>query len=506
MKFYATGRFQRNPPSGAIFPCAVLAFDNWNDFGVRTLRDVCVYRTASEVILNSSVKILSSDPSKTDPENNATILPLEFDTLDDSYCSLGQDLKYYEQLRDAGAEIYEPYLRGLRDVVFNAQIGAEFRNVPKFGSSFLRFSEAEKAFREAPSLFSQVIAQKSFVFQFWCRVPGAQGEHRVDFDFSEHPTGLYRTAVLIGRNGTGKTQFLARFALAMSGLGEKRPEHGFLPNRPSFSRVIAVSYSVFDDFSRPSEGKQTFSYKYCGICAPVQTLPGEIEGAPPSPPAQTVGATFLSQPELRDRLQRSLESIREQQREASWASILSILLEGQFDVSSAKESLAFYDGLSSGQRILVAVITDIVAHIVPDSIVLWDEPELHLHPEIFSALARAFDHLLNEFDSYAIIATHAPLLLQETTARQVRVFDRTGNIPRIAPLTVESFGENLTVITDEVFAMPGSEHNYRAYLTKLAEGKTVEEVEAMFPQGLPLQARAFLRALRTPPIPGEPTI
>ena len=44
---------------------------------------------------------------------------------------------------------------------------------------------------------------------------------------------------------------------------------------------------------------------------------------------------------------------------------------------------------------------------------LFDEPELHLHQNATANTMRMFYRLLEEFNSYAIIATHSPLIIQE---------------------------------------------------------------------------------------------
>jgi hypothetical protein len=493
MKFYKVSYPRKSPHQGASYPCGVLVRDGWNDFGYHTLWAVYLYASEDHLIYQGGIKILQKNPDAESEALHSTHLPDEFQELDDLYCSLGSDLKYYETLKAAGTEIYIPYLRGLRDVAVDSAIRDNFYHLEGFHKSLLRFSEAEKAFREAGSLFDLDVVNRAFVFNFSCRVPGATNPHDVSFDFSPHPTGLHRNLVLIGKNGTGKTQFLAQFARAMSGWrSESDPEYGFTPERPSFSRVIAVSYSVFDDFARPPEGSRTFSYKYCGIREPNAEESGASEGQVPSMSPRS-GARFLSPERLQQKLVSARQLIRDSDREGHWKDILKILLEGTVDPpEEAFEDLSFYDQLSSGQRILVAIMTEIIAHIAEQSIILFDEPELHLHPEVFVALARAFDRLLDDFDSYAIIATHSALLLQETLSRQVRVFRRRGNSPIVSPLTVESFGENLTAITSQVFAVDGAQNNFRAHLDKLMIGRTVDQVQALFPLGLPLQAKAYL--------------
>jgi len=496
MNFYETRFPRKSPPADASYPCVVLVNDNWDDFGYCTFWTVIIYRSTTEKILESSVKILQRDTNKPTEAKATTEIPSIFSSLDENYCSLGQELKYYEDLRLAGEDIYIPYFKALRDAAYNSSIGTQFLHVKGFRQSLLRFSEAEKAFREAISLFTSSVVDRSFCFRFRCTVPGADRPHDAEFDFTPHPTGLHRTAVIIGRNGTGKTQFLAQFARAMSGWrSASDPEQGFLPQRPSFSRVIAVSYSVFDDFVRPTELSRTFSYRYCGIREPNTDTTGTQE-VDVHTLKTDLGARFLSPDKLKEKLQNARRLLGILEREGRWKDIITILLEGTIELTEESfEDLSFYERLSSGQRILVAVMTEIVAHIAEQSIILFDEPELHLHPEVFAALVRAFDRLLHEFDSYSIIATHSALLLQETLARQVRIFRRRGISPIVAPLTVESFGENLAMITSHVFAVDGAQHNFRAHLDKLMAGRTPEQVEALFPMGLPLQAQAYLKSI-----------
>lgn len=483
MNFYEVKFPPTETPLNVVFPCALLSIDNWDDFTYSTTWGIHVYREADVKILESVIKILQRDPKYPTKALRSTTIPANFTELGTDYCSLGQDLEYYEKLKAAGPDIYEPFFKAVRDAAIYPEIAAEFEQMAGFQKSLLRFSAAHKAFSEARSLLTGRKFMSAYRFDFQCVVPGAQAPHVVSFDFSHHPTSLHRMSVIVGKNGTGKTQFLAEFARALSGLNDSNdPEHGFTPKRPNFDRVIAVSYSVFDDFTRPPEDSRTFSYKYCGI------------RTPDGPTGE--GAKFLSREQLKQRLQKARDSIVAQNRESRWKEILEILLECKFSETDAEfASIAFYDHLSSGQRILVSIITEIVAHIVPQSIILFDEPELHLHPEVLSSLTRALDLLLSEFDSYAIIASHSALLLQEILSRQVRIFRRDGNMPIVEELTIESFGENLTSITGEVFAMDREEHNFRAHLDKLSREFPAERIEALFPRGLPLQAQAYLRAI-----------
>lgn len=488
-------------PKDIRYPYVALVDDYWNDFGYTTLWHAYIVFGPDQVFPLGDVKILQKDPDAEVKARNNTNLPNRFYSLSEDFCSLGQDMEYYTNLKELDESISTPYFAALRDCVYNPSIAEDFKDLEGFGLSLLRFSEAEKAFQEAGGLFRATpTVEERFKFEYSCLVRSAINPHRVSFDFSPHPTGLNRMTVIIGRNGAGKTRYLASMAQALSGLGKRRADGlGFTPQRPAFSRVIAISYSVFDDFTRPTSEERTFSYKYCGIRAPQTKAEADLV-LEDDQDIDEKEPRFLSTSELNTRLRKSHERILALHREVQWNRIVSILLNDVSAIPTYESvKLSFYDQLSAGQKILVMVLTEVVAEIAPESIILFDEPEMHLHPDMLTALARAFQQLLAEFDSYAIVATHSPLLLQETLSRQVRIFRRRGTQTIVDPLMIESFGENLSNITREVFAVDGTSSNFKGHLSELLKGKSPGEVEAMFPLGLPLQAQAYLQALYKAP-------
>jgi ATPase subunit of ABC transporter with duplicated ATPase domains len=76
----------------------------------------------------------------------------------------------------------------------------------------------------------------------------------VDFDPEDKVPG--RIACLIGRNAVGKTQVLASLATDLTQIARKAEKEvkerddRFHGKRPLFTRVLAVSYSAFDKFTR----------------------------------------------------------------------------------------------------------------------------------------------------------------------------------------------------------------------------------------------------------------
>lgn len=513
MKFYLVSAY-KTPPANAVFPCALLREDTWNDYGIRTLWNLRYYPSRQKRIEIGDVKIMRighAEPGLTSP----------FTTLGTDYVSLGQSLDYYRRLGDLGEDVFRPLLNALRDVVLKPSLRRRAREDDVFKTSLLRFSEAQKALEVgrdylfSPEADPELGRIGDFEFTFETTLPGAAAPHVLSLDFRPDDTGLHRIAAVIGRNGTGKTQVLAQFAKAMSGLAEERkdPPWSFSPERPGFSRVMALSFSVFDDFERPHEGR-SFSYSYCGVRRadppPDPDAPLPHDGGADGPPGlgTDYGALHAGPPEyalrtpaeIREGLRRALARIKALERTQEWQTALQTVFADTVELRSlVQRGKLVEEGfarLSSGQRILMLVLSELVAGLEEEAIVLFDEPELYLHPDAVSALTRAIHELLHSFNCYAILATHSPIVLQEVPARQVRIFAREGDVPMVHALEIESFGESLSAITDKVFELTPAAQNYRTYLARLSENHSVERILAMFGEpGLGLHARSFLRAL-----------
>jgi predicted ATP-dependent endonuclease of OLD family len=105
-----------------------------------------------------------------------------------------------------------------------------------------------------------------------------------------------------------------------------------------------------------------------------------------------------------------------------------------------------------------------MAWIQPNTLVLFDEPETHLHPNAVASLFLVLTDILSSYDSYAVVATHSPVVIQEIPSKRVIVFRRTENITVAEPLHLESFGESVTELTRHVFETVEIENLYRRTL------------------------------------------
>ncbi|MFS0517820.1 hypothetical protein ACEYW6_24330 [Nostoc sp. UIC 10607] len=90
MKFYklqARRVSGKKPPQNAEYPCVVLFYDNWDDYGYKTYFDMHYYDDNANLQFKKSIKNLHIS------EYDTNIRQI-FDSLDKDYVSLGQDMEY----------------------------------------------------------------------------------------------------------------------------------------------------------------------------------------------------------------------------------------------------------------------------------------------------------------------------------------------------------------------------------------------------------------------------
>lgn len=164
---------------------------------------------------------------------------------------------------------------------------------------------------------------------------------------------------------------------------------------------------------------------------------------------------------------------------------------------SVSDASARFLSWSTGHKIALQVVASLVAYTDPRSLVLFDEPEVHLHPPLLAALMHVVRDILAEREAFAVIATHSPVVLQETPTRFVHVIRREGNITSTSTPEIETFGESLGTLTDIVFGLTSTSTSFQGLLQQLvSKHSELQVIEAHFePFGLSIQARAYVMSL-----------
>lgn len=504
-------------PKPSSFPAIFLTKDNWNDYGFLTSFSVSIQLTKhDERVELGFVKILEKNEATGD-----TKLPAgTFNSLGSQYCSLGQDYAYYEMLSSPRfMDFRDIYLKALRDVVYDDRIYEEFKTEPGFIESLLRQGSSNRALIDAKSLFGNQEVSSTYALEFETSVGG--GEFVTRLHFSDAELLPCRLIAVIGANGAGKTQLLANLANVVNADSKKRSdprfltEYGeFLGSDPKFSTVLMVSYSAFDTFEIPRSTPLSNFKKvgrgliYCGLRLPANEGGGEsgsnnISQARPSNSEDSQRLKSITG--ITEDFLVALEVAKEKDRKEIFESVVSILAEEPslkqlriLDLFDATESDAksLFNLMSTGHKIVLNIITHLVAYLQPNSLLLIDEPESHLHPPLLSTLIHAISVSLKHFKSFGVIATHSPVVLQEIPKSNVRLLRRHGMRTTVNEPAIETFGESIGALTSHVFNLGGSNRDYQYTLEKLLRNKSIDQIDDLFELGLSNQAFAYLTNLQ----------
>lgn len=496
------------------FPCVLLEHDNWDDYGYRTTCHATLFLQPNAPFGLGAVKVMHVDQRGTTAFPGPT-----FQHLPKGYASLGGGLDYYDQLYSLGAAVYRPLLRGLRDVVFNDSIKAAVEESEAFQVSLLRFSGAERTLVEGRRLFNQAQISRprrrntGFVFRLKTSLGIGSQPLRARFDFSREAGLPNRVNVVIGYNGTGKTKLLSNIATVVSGYGYLDKEAALaraagriVGNPPPFGSVIVVSYSAFDTFALPGRDEiekdrleregDLFGYVYCGLRERVQSIT--------TPDLGEEQYRVRTPTELQEEFLKALRMVRADDRRDEYRAAIATLLEdGSFQRSgltpltlegSESQVGAFFGDLSSGHKIVLKMVTELVAHLDRSrpTLVLLDEPETHLHPPLLSSLLRGLRACLDHFDGFAIVATHSPVVLQETPSRYVNVLRRLGPFSTLKAPDLETFGETIGVITQTVFNLDEGLADWPETLEAMAKERSLTKIEQALKNRLGFTARSYI--------------
>ena len=130
---------------------------------------------------------------------------------------------------------------------------------------------------------------------------------------------------------------------------------------------------------------------------------------------------------------------------------------------------------------------------------MFDEPETHLHPNAITTLISALYKLLEEFESYAIVMTHSPLVIREIKSNHVCIMERFENKSVIRKVQQETLGANISILTDEIFGNKDIPQYYREIISKLADnGKTEDDIiQAISTDNtpLPIGLQIFIKSI-----------
>lgn len=496
--FLITNRFG-NVPSGTK-NTVILNWDNWNDYSYYTIFGIEFVNNEGENIELGSVRIGYFGQKKGREEKTLKIND-HFERLEDNYFSLGTDDTYYENLNKLGDEPRNHILNALNDIALNPNIYEKAIKEDVTLDSLLRDISLSTVTNQYRRIATGGARLTNYGFSFY--FPQGQvktNPSKIDFQvIAEHnpPTNIH---IITGRNGVGKSHLLNGMVDSLLNDQKSDVSGKFVFNdliqTESFSNLICVTFSAFDEFQfHNKQINPQIKYHYVGLknLEKIKEIAGNSD----------------SNVNFADEFTSSVGLIISTSKKSRWKTVVKKLesdplfkdenfieLIDSYSSSNLKPIQEKFAKLSSGHKIILLTITKLVELLLEKSLVFFDEPETHLHPPLLSSFIRAFSELLTNRNAVCIMSTHSPIVLQEVPNSCVFKLSRTGRFAKFERLEIETFGENIGVLTNDIFGLEVTDSGFYNILKQLVrENDTYEEALGSINQELGIEGRAILRSL-----------
>jgi len=499
--------------------------DNWDDFGFKTIFTVTIYDKQGVVHDLGNVKIgyVGQTEGWTSEQ-----LPQQFPRLGEGYFSLGQDYGYYQKITEnLCPDCAKNLLIGLKDIVKdtnNLQIAekdAEKLKANSLNSVFVASLLRSVTSSVIKNQFSRILnggkplTEYDFFYEKLSneRYSGIKVEFEVDPDVK--PTSNIH--ILIGRNGVGKTTLLNNMVNAILPNRGEATDTGYFATsgftgpkalaEDYFGGVVSVSFSAFDPFDPPSaqiNSNDGICYRYIGLKTVNQLGYNDEDRLKKTAELckELVDSLKICL-SLSGKRQRWIDAVQKLESDVNFAdmnlcALVDVAVQDQTEdrrqLGMAAQSV--FSRLSSGHAIVLLTLTKLVETVEEKTLVLIDEPESHLHPPLLSAFTRALSDLLLNRNGVAIIATHSPVVLQEVPKSCVSILRRTRLNGCVDRPESETFGENVGILTREVFGLEVAKSGFYDLLAQsVQEGQNYEQILREYGGQIGFEGKAILRAL-----------
>jgi ABC-type multidrug transport system ATPase subunit len=501
LDFY-TIRFRQQPHK----PGVCLVDDGWNDFGFCTLYMMYFVDEFNNQFKIGYVKIGMSTGEA------ITSIPIEFNGLDETYFSLGQDKEFYNNLNKLGGDIRDSILKGMNDIASNLELFEKVIEYEVTKTSLLRDIKVFTVKDQFHRISKGGVPLTSYEFSY--RHTYNDNKDSVSFNFEVEPDSMPPTNIhaLIGSNGVGKTTIINNMIDSLLNDSATENKENYFYNslggdsEALFANTLFISFSAFDNtkhYQDKVDEEKGPLYSYIGLKNSV--IIEDDEEIDKDSNEKYIAKT----PEaLIKEFIESIKVIREntdKRKLHKWKEIIG-MIEGdmifksfglkELDLKKTSKLEQIFDELSSGHKIILLTITKLIEKVDEKSLVILDEPESHLHPPLLSAFVSALSNILISQNGVAIIATHSPVIIQELPRSCVSIIKRNSTNFSVNKPEIETFGENVGTLTREVFGLEVTYSGFHKILEGMVnEGKNYEEIIKDFNGELGIEARTILRSL-----------
>lgn len=249
----------------------ILSPDNWDDDGYKTLFNVNIYKDGEEygkfgrkILFENQEEIRSSGGFLEQLLNSKKFLEIQHLHGKYNFISLGYE---YDELKKIFPDDFEDILNVLNDVIYLMNKDSEnqllrLKQDDGFQKSLCRDQSVKKFLEEGSSLFYEdTLDARRFQFDFNFKLNKRKYEYSFNFNIEENKLP-HRINVLVGKNGSGKSQTL--LALSQYFVDNKKEIKNFeitTNNDTSFiSNMIVFAYNPHESFPVYKQKMNDYSY------------------------------------------------------------------------------------------------------------------------------------------------------------------------------------------------------------------------------------------------------
>ncbi|GAA03716.1 AAA family ATPase [Photobacterium leiognathi] len=492
--------YNQDLPSVAM-NTAYLKIDNWNDYSYVTMFYLTIFDENGVKHDIGNIKI--GFKGQTTAQSTYRSLPSTFDRLPEEYFSLGEGVEFYKVIVDQlSTETKESILNSLNDIVANPNIISTIEDEDVFGTSLLRYTSLSVVKGQLTRILNGDAELTPYNFGFLRHQTESLAEISLGFQVTPKSKPKTNIHAIIGRNGVGKTTLLNGMIASVIEQDASKGHFfentllgaGKAINKDYFSSIVSVSFSVFDPFDPPMERADPSKgtcYYYIGLKQTSQATLKNL-GQLHTEFYNSLRNCFVS----KAKKDRWLKAVKTLESDSNFADMNLAILTTVSDEYFRQSAIHLISKMSSGHAIVILTITKLVEKVEEKTLLLIDEPESHLHPPLLSAFTRALSDLLSNRNGVAIIATHSPVVLQEIPRSCVSKITRYGTSMNISRPQIETFAENVGMLTREVFGLEVTKSGFHELLqSSVDEGRSYQEILNSYEQKIGIEGQFLLQSM-----------
>lgn len=488
---------------------------SWNDkFRYKTLYDVNFYK-GKEVTYIGQVKFGYSGIGPVSESDYRTIVNNGwYRELGQKIFSLGQSPEYYQNIFSLGETIANEYFSKVRDIAFDLKLLSEHRNEYIMTHSLLREVSASTVKNQFNRISHGGVEITPYNFFFTYKKSKQEGLDeigKIAFEVKPYEKPQTNSHVLIGRNGVGKSYILDRMIRSVI-LDDDKEDYEFYQfqnesgeNNIPFSGVTLVSFSIFDDFINYKQLNKNddILFNYVGVKSYDEEAGIITKTLDDLSSDFYVSLCTIKAKNIIERLEKVISYLDSDPIFKNEVRIVSRMQENWKHIDGgnspeAKEIIEkFYkQGLSSGNKIVLLTLTKLVEVVEEKTLVILDEPELHLHPPLMAAFNKALGYLMQNRNGVAIISSHSPVFVQESPTSAVHMIFRERKTLKIENPIIKTYGENIGDLTHNIFKLEYEKSSFVNDIKAQVQAKeNIDDVFSYFHNQLGYEARALARQM-----------